>query len=109
MPHKVLILDPHAQDYHARLRQQFPDVAFHPAINAGEAMPVIADIDISVAVAHGIPRELIAAARSLKLVLALTTGTDALIGVLPSHILLTSTRGVHGPQMSELAFLHMLA
>jgi phosphoglycerate dehydrogenase-like enzyme len=40
---------------------------------------------------------------------SLTTGTDALMGVLPPHVLLTSTRGVHGPQMSELAFLHMLA
>ena len=42
---------------------------------------------------------------------ALTTGTDTLTapGVLPPHVLLTSTRGVHGPQMSELAFLNMIA
>lgn len=109
MPLKVLILNPHAQDYLDFLQPQFPDVIFHRALTPEEAKPVIADVEVIIALAHGIPRELIAAARSLKLVLALTTGTDALIGVLPSHILLTSTRGVHGPQMSELAFLHMLA
>jgi len=29
--------------------------------------------------------------------------------VLPPDVLLTSTRGIHGPQMSELAFLNMIA
>ena len=29
--------------------------------------------------------------------------------MLPPHVLLTSTRGIHGPQMSELAFLNMIA
>src|SRR5262245_22209643 len=96
----VLILDQHAQDYFDRLQPQFPDVTFHRAHKPDEASAVIADIDVIIAVAHGIPRDLIATARSLKLVLALTTGTDALIGALPSHVLLTSTRGVHGPQMS---------
>ena len=42
---------------------------------------------------------------------ALTTGTETLTvpGVLPPHVVLTSTRGIHGPQMSELAFLNMIA
>jgi D-2-hydroxyacid dehydrogenase (NADP+) len=109
MPLKVLILNQHAQDYFECLAKQFPDVAFHRATAPDQARPVIADAEVVIALAHGLPHELIAAARSLKWVQALTTGTDALIGVLPSHILLTSTRGVHGPQMSELAFLHMLA
>src|SRR6185295_2573716 len=53
----------------------------------------------------------IAAAPKLKWVQALTTGVDSLVapGVLPPHVLLTSTRGIHGPQMSELAFLNMIA
>lgn len=106
---KVLILSEFARDYSERLTPQFPGVTFHRALKPDDAKPVIAEVDVIIAVAHGIPRDLIAQARSLKLVLALTTGTDALTGVLPSHILLTSTRGVHGPQMSELAFLHMLA
>lgn len=109
MPLKVLILDEHAREYFDPLTRQFPDVAFHRAFTPGEAKDVIPEVDVIIALAHKLPHELIKAARSLKWVQALTTGTDALIGALPSHILLTSTRGVHGPQMSELAFLHMLA
>ena len=54
---------------------------------------------------------MIASAPKLKWVQALTTGTETLTvpGVLPPHVLLTSTRGIHGPQMSELAFLNMIA
>ncbi|CAN0165151.1 unnamed protein product, partial [Phaeothamnion confervicola] len=67
--------------------------------------------DVIVALAHGVSKPMIAAAPKLKWIQALTTGTDTLTapGVLPSSILLTSTRGIHGPQMSELAFLHMIA
>ena len=106
---KVLIVDQHAREYFDHLTRQFPGVAFHPALAPEEAKGFVADADIIIALAHRLPRELIVQARALKWVQALTTGTDALIGVLPAHVLLTSTRGVHGPQMSELAFLHMLA
>ena len=109
MPLKVLVLNERAQDYVDPLARQFPAVVFHSAATPSEAQAVIAEVDAIIALAHRLPRELIAAARSLKWVQSLTTGTDALIGVLPPHVLLTSTRGVHGPQMSELAFLHMLA
>jgi phosphoglycerate dehydrogenase-like enzyme len=109
MPLKVLILDEHAPEYFTHLTRKFPGVGFHAARGPEEAKGFVADAEIIIALAHKLPHELIKAARSLKWVQALSTGTDALIGALPSHILLTSTRGVHGPQMSELAFLHMLA
>jgi phosphoglycerate dehydrogenase-like enzyme len=109
MPLKVLILDEHAPDYFAHLARQFPGVVFYPARGPEDAKGFVAEAEIIIAVAHKLPHELIKAARSLKWVQALSTGTDALIGALPPHVLLTSTRGVHGPQMSELAFLHMLA
>jgi D-2-hydroxyacid dehydrogenase (NADP+) len=47
----------------------------------------------------------------LKWIQSLTSGTDAIVK-LPSlrpDVLITSTRGIHGPQMSEIVFLHMLA
>ena len=109
MPLKVLIYAEQAKDYFDRLKPQFPGVEFFPTYSHEEAKGVIADVDVIFTLAHVIPRELIAQARSLKWLQSMTTGTDALIGVLPPHVLLTSTRGVHGPQMSELAFLHMLA
>ena len=106
---KALILDEHAGEYFDSLTRQFPDVTFHKAFAPDDAKGVIAEVEVIIALAHKIPHEMIKAAHSLKWVQALTTGTDALTGVLPSHVRLTSTRGVHGPQMSELAFLHMLA
>jgi len=109
MPLDVLILNESAEEYQNRLTRKFPEVRFHSAHTADEAKGLAAQAEVIIALAHRLPRELIQQARALKWVQALTTGTDALIGVLPSHILLTSTRGVHGPQMSELAFLHMLA
>jgi phosphoglycerate dehydrogenase-like enzyme len=60
---------------------------------------------------HHIPASLIAQGKKLKWVQALTTGTETLTapGVLPPDVILTSTRGIHGPQMSEMAFLYMIA
>ena len=53
---------------------------------------------------------LLAAAPQLRWIQSLTTGTDAILKLrnLRKEVLVTSTRGMHGPQMSELVFLHML-
>jgi phosphoglycerate dehydrogenase-like enzyme len=111
MPIKALILDFNAQQYRDRLAPRFPGVEFHAVQNSKDAEPVIADIEVIIALGHHIAPALIAAARNLKWIQALTTGTDTLTapGALPPHVLLTSTRGIHGPQMSELAFLNMIA
>jgi phosphoglycerate dehydrogenase-like enzyme len=108
---QVLILDHNAQRYHERLAPSFPGVVIHAVTSAEDAKAVAAHVDVIVGLGHHIPNDLIKSARSLKWVQALTTGTETLTapGVLPPHVLLTSTRGVHGPQMSELAFLHMIA
>ncbi|MSP47017.1 MAG: D-2-hydroxyacid dehydrogenase [Xanthobacteraceae bacterium] len=108
---KVLILHFNAQRYHERLAKRFPAVEFHAFHHAKEAEPVIAGIDVIMGLGHHIPPALITAAPKLKWVQALTTGTETLTvpGVLPPQVLLTSTRGIHGPQMSELAFLNMIA
>ncbi len=109
MAPKVLIYAEQAEEYFALLKPQFPEVEFFPAYSREAAQPVIADVEVIFTLAHVIPRALLAQARSLKWLQSMTTGTDALIGVLPSHVLLTSCRGAHGPQMSELALLYMLA
>jgi len=111
MAAKVLILDVNADKYHERLARRFPAVEFHATHDAKDAETVIDGIEVIIALGHHIPNALLAKAKSLKWVQALTTGTDTLTapGVLPPHVLLTSTRGIHGPQMSELAFLNMIA
>jgi phosphoglycerate dehydrogenase-like enzyme len=111
MATKVLIVHFDAQPYRERLAPKFPAVEFHTAHHANEANSVVSDVDVIMGLGHHIPPALIAAAPKLKWVQALTTGTETLTvpGVLPPHVLLTSTRGIHGPQMSELAFLNMIA
>lgn len=111
MASKVLILDMNAENYRERLARRFPAVEFHATHHAAEAEKIIDGIEVIIALGHHIPNALLAKAKSLKWVQALTTGTDTLTapGVLPPHVLLTSTRGIHGPQMSELAFLNMIA
>ena len=108
---KVLILDVNAQHYRDRLARRFPDIVFHHTSSHHDAVALAADVGVIVALGHHISRDVITAAKNLKWIQALTTGTDTLTppGVLPPHVLLTSTRGIHGPQMSEMAFLHMLA
>jgi D-2-hydroxyacid dehydrogenase (NADP+) len=111
MSTQVLIFDVRGPQYRALLAKRFPNVEFHIGHHIEDADGVIARIDAIFGLGHHIPPTLIAKAKSLKWVQALTTGTETLTapGVLPPHVLLTSTRGIHGPQMSELAFLNMIA
>jgi D-2-hydroxyacid dehydrogenase (NADP+) len=48
---------------------------------------------------------------ALRWIQSLTTGTEAITDLrsLRPEVIVTSTRGMHGPQMSELVFLHMLS
>ena len=111
MPTQALILFHDADEYLERLAKRFPTVQFHAAHHGKDAEPVIGDVEIIMGLGHHIPAPLIAAAPKLKWVQALTTGTETLTapGVLPKHVILTSTRGIHGPQMSELALFNMIA
>ena len=111
MPLEVLIIHHDAQQYREPLARSFPDVVFHAVQHGADAKALAGALDVIVGLGHHIPNDLIKAASKLKWVQALTTGTETLTapGVLPPHVLLTSTRGIHGPQMSELAFLNMIA
>jgi phosphoglycerate dehydrogenase-like enzyme len=108
---KVLILFHDAEQYYEHLAPRFPKVEFHAVHHASDAEHLVPEVDVIIALGHHVPKAMIAAASKLKWIQALTTGTDSLTapGVLPPHVLLTSTRGVHGPQMSELAFMNMIA
>ena len=108
---QVLIYDVRGPQYRALLGKRFPTVEFHIGHHIEDAEGIIANIDAIFGLGHHIPNALIAKAKNLKWVQALTTGTETLTapGVLPSHVVLTSTRGIHGPQMTELALFNMIA
>jgi phosphoglycerate dehydrogenase-like enzyme len=53
----------------------------------------------------------LASAPRLRWIQSLTSGTDAILKLrnLSREVIVTNTRGMHGPQVSELVFLQMLA
>lgn len=54
--------------------------------------------------------ELLAEAKKLRWIQALSTGVDGILGLkaLRPEVVITTNTGIHGPQMSEMAFMHML-
>jgi D-2-hydroxyacid dehydrogenase (NADP+) len=105
----LLILDPRADEYKRALLPKFPDVLIHSAKKEEEIGDFIekADILLVIRISDG----LIKKALKLKWIQALTTGVDYIINLpsLKKEVIVTSTRGMHGPQVSEMAFLLMLA
>jgi D-2-hydroxyacid dehydrogenase (NADP+) len=105
----LLVLDPQAENYRKVLAPKFPDVVIHVATHEGEAEKFIAQTDAIVA--FRIPDALLQKASKLKWIHAMTTGVDYIVNLpsLRKDVIITSTHGIHGPQVSEMAFLLMLA
>jgi len=105
----LLILDPRADEYKKALLPKFPEVSIHSAKKEEEIGDFIEKADILLVIR--ISNELIKKASKLKWIQALTTGVDYIINLpsLKKEVIVTSTRGMHGPQVSEMAFLLMLA
>jgi len=98
-------------DYFApKLKQAFPAIEIITAPDLPESVPRFPEADVIMAVGHGFNDERLAKAQKLKWIHAMTTGFDAIVGsrTLRPDIVLTTTRGIHGPQMAEMAFLYML-
>ena len=93
------------------VRDAFPNEVVRYAHDAQEALGVCADCEVLVAMAHDVTDELIGAMPRLEYICAMSAGTDRLdtLKNLKPGVRITSGRGIHGPQMSELAFLGMIA
>jgi len=108
----VVIVCPFPEIYAEHLKPAFPDVHFVTVatMNAADAMEHYPAADAVVGFGRGFNRECLARAPRLKWYQCLITGTDHLTPVLAgSDVVLTNARGIHGPQMAEMAILHMLA
>jgi len=106
----VLVLHPQADVFVSTLGREYPAVTFRGAHNPQEALGVCGESNVIVAMAHAIPATVVAKMPHLNWIQALTTGTDHLLTLnLSKDIVVTSGRGIHGPQMSEMAFLYMLS
>jgi phosphoglycerate dehydrogenase-like enzyme len=105
----LLILEPRAKEFEKALKPKFPGISLHAATKEEEVGDFIEKMDILLTIR--ISDELIKKASKLQWIHAMTTGVDYLVNLpsLRKEVLITSSRGIHGPQMSEMAFLLMLA
>jgi D-2-hydroxyacid dehydrogenase (NADP+) len=108
---RVAIMDGFCDKYVHALEPKFPDVTFLQGRTADEIMPHMPEADVLFAFAPWIEPRMIAAAPRLGWIQALTTGVDNIwkMEAYKDHTLVTTVRGVHGPQVAELGFLYMLA
>ena len=105
----LLILNQSADAYKKALAPKFPELSIHAVAKEEEIGNFIEKMDILLTIR--ISDNLIKKASKLKWIQAMTTGVDYIIHLpsLSKEVLITSARGIHGPQMSEMAFLLMLA
>jgi phosphoglycerate dehydrogenase-like enzyme len=99
--------------YRSQLAGQFKDVQFHTAIDRRSVdMGKLGDVEAIVALGtHTIfDEELLAAAKKLRWIQALTTGVDGIVSVkgLRADVEICTNTGIHGPQMSEMAIMQMM-
>ena len=109
MKMNLLILDSQAEEYRRALEPEFPELVIRACKTENEVGAFIEKAKFLLT--FNISDPLIRKAVNLEWIQALGTGVDAILGLpsLPKGVLVTSTRGIHGPQMSELAVLLMLA
>jgi phosphoglycerate dehydrogenase-like enzyme len=98
-------------DYFApKLRERFPVLRVLTAMDLPEADDRLAEADVIVAAGHLFNDRRLGMAGKLKWIHAMTTGFDAIVGsrTLRPDVLLTTTRGIHGPQTSEMVIMYMM-
>jgi len=105
----LLILEQRAEEYKKALSPKFPEVVIHAAAQEAEVGKFIEQAEILMTIR--ISDDLLKKASKLKWIHAMTTGVDYIVNLpsLRKEVILTSTRGIHGPQVSEMTFLLMLA
>ena len=109
MKTNLLILDSQGDEYKRALEPDFPDLLIRACKTEKEVGDFIEKARILLT--FNISDSMMQKAVNLEWIQALGTGVDSILGLpsLPKGVLITSTRGIHGPQMSELAMLLMLA
>jgi len=113
----LLILDNLAEEYRKALGPKFKDLSistvkttmYHEILEKEKMDNLIEDTDILFCTK--ISNDLIRRASKLKWIQCRTSGVDYLTSLpsLRKKVLITSTRGIHGPQMTELTLLLILA
>jgi len=100
-----------AAAFAARAHTDLPGIDLFATNDRAQAMEHATDAEVLIGHHFQFDEDLLVRAPKLRWIQSLTTGTDAILKLkaLRPEVMVTSTRGMHGPQMSELVFLHMLA
>lgn len=108
----ILIVDRDANLYRAALLKHWPDVQIHCAPTADAVTKDMETAEVLIGLSPYLGDALLSRLPHLKWIHALTTGVDNLLAspvlAAPNAVAITRSRGIHGPQMSELALLMML-
>lgn len=97
--------------YEILIREAHPDLDIRTVGTLDDARAAIVEADIFMAFGAALTEDIFAGAKRLKWVHAFGTGVDGIIDQpgLKHDVIVTSTRGIHGPPLSEMAILLMLA
>ena len=106
----VLIAEPEAEAYKKDLEAKFPGIPFHAVMTQEDIRHHVARMEILVTIFR-VADELLKRAVHLKWIQVTTSGVNYLLSrpSLRKDVIVTSARGIHGPAVSEMAFLLMLA
>lgn len=100
-----------AQQFKGYLTSDFPDVTFLAVREEAEVGDFIEKTNVLAALR--ISESLLSLAKNLKWIHSLIAGTDYIENLSSfkarKDIILTSSRGIHGPQMSEMAIMLMIS
>ncbi|WP_375691260.1 D-2-hydroxyacid dehydrogenase [Pseudooceanicola sp. LIPI14-2-Ac024] len=108
---KTLLFAPNADSFADAIRAIAPEAEILTAVDAESAIAQAEGIEVLVTMGAALTSDVLKAMPGLKWIQALSAGTDHIQRVegLSEDIALTSLSGAHGPQMSELAIMMMLA
>ena len=110
----VLVFEPDSEfecsHYADAIVKNFPELQVKRALTKEDAIEGGKDTSILVAKSVYVFPEIIGAMDNLKWVHSLISGTDAFAkSGISDDVIVTATRGIHGPQMAELALLQMMS
>ncbi len=97
--------------YENLIHARFPDLPIRTVGAVEEAAAAIIDAEIFMAFGVAVTQDIFAQAERLKWVHAFGTGVDGIVDQpgLSRDVVVTSTRGIHGAPLAEMAILHMLS
>ena len=104
-------VDADAGQFELKARADFPALDLYASNDRDSALKHVEDAEVLIGHHFQFDEEILRRATRLRWIQSLTTGTDAILKLtaLRAEVTVTSTRGMHGPQMSELVLLQMLA